>query len=204
MASVVDICNIALSHLGEAGNVASIDPPEASTQARMCARFYPVARDEALEAHAWRFNTRRKALASVDLPAAVDGEWDYAYALPTDCLRPFAVYVPGVTEQGKTEDFTIETSSDGSQVLYANVDEAYLKYVVRVTDTSRFPPSFVTALSYLLARYLANPITRSAEHVKAMDALWRQTKSTAEALDGDTQSAEDWRLEREPVWVAAR
>ena len=204
MTSPVDICNIALSHLGDAGNVASIDPPEASTQARHCARFFPVARDEVLESHCWRFNTRRKALTSVVLPDAVDGEWLYAYALPAECLRPFAVYVPGVTDRGRTEDFSVETADDGSQVLYANVDAAYLKYVVRVTDTSRFPPSVVMAVSARLARHLANPLTRSADTVKAMEELYLRTKSHAEALDGDTQSTEEWRNEVEPVWVSNR
>ena len=45
MASAVDICNLALSHLGDTATVASLDPPEGSAQAEHCARFYPVARD---------------------------------------------------------------------------------------------------------------------------------------------------------------
>lgn len=204
MASAVDICNVALSHLGDAGNVASIDPPEASTQARLCARFYPIARDEVLESHTWRFNTRRKALTSVALPTAVGGEWSYAYALPTACLRPFAVYVPGVTAPGRTEDFTIETADDGSEILFTGVDEAYLRYVVSVTDVSRFPPSVRALIAARLAVYLANPITRNADTVKAMEALYQRAKAQAEALDGDTQSTEEWRSEFESPWVAAR
>lgn len=204
MASPVDICNIALAHLGDAGNVASIDPPEASTQARYCARFYPLARDEVLESHTWRFNTRRKALNSVILPATVEGEWAYAYALPADCLRPFAVYVPGVTEVGKTEDYVIEAADDGSQVLYTDAAGAYLKYVVSVTDASRFPPSVVSLVAARLAVHLANPITRSDEKLKFAEGLFERAKSRAEALDGDTQSSEDWRSGFEPPWVAAR
>lgn len=204
MASPVDICNVALSHLGDAGNVASIDPPEASTQARFCARFYPVARDEVLESHTWRFNTRRKALASLSLPASVTGEWSYAYALPAGCLRPFAVYVPGVTEVGRTEDFSVETTDDGTPVLYTNVEGAYLKYVVSVTDTALFPPSVRALVAARLATYLALPLTRSADVQKAAEAIYLRAKASAEALDGDTQSTEEWRSEREPPWVAAR
>ena len=42
MASDVDICNEALSHLGDSATVSSINPPEGSAQAEHCARFYPT------------------------------------------------------------------------------------------------------------------------------------------------------------------
>ena len=63
MASEVDICNLALSHLGDNATVASIDPPEGSAQAEHCSRFYPIARDTLLEMHNWNFSTRRAVLA---------------------------------------------------------------------------------------------------------------------------------------------
>ena len=49
MASEVDICNLALGHLGDNATVASLNPPEGSVQAQHCARFYPIARDALLE-----------------------------------------------------------------------------------------------------------------------------------------------------------
>jgi hypothetical protein len=52
MSSVIDICNLALSHIGQAADVSSIDPPENSIEAEYCARFYPMARDTLLEAYA--------------------------------------------------------------------------------------------------------------------------------------------------------
>ena len=204
MASAVDVCNLALTHIGDPGNVASIDPPEASPQGRYCARFYPIARDEVLEAHTWRFNTRRKALTSLPLPDAVAGEWSYAYSLPNECLRPFAVYVPGQTEVGKTEDFTVETADDGNQIVYANVPCAYLKYVVRVVDTNRWPPSFVDALAWKLATKLANPITQSDDKVKRALAGYQMAYAQATAMDAGTQSTEDWRKEEAPGWVDGR
>ena len=65
MASAVDICNLALSRIGDIASVQSIDPPEASAQAIHCARFYPVARDSMLERHPWGFATLRKTLKSI-------------------------------------------------------------------------------------------------------------------------------------------
>ena len=51
MASDVDVCNLALAHLGDEATVASISPPEGSAQAGHCARFYPMARDSASSAN---------------------------------------------------------------------------------------------------------------------------------------------------------
>ena len=45
MATEVDICNLALAHLGDDATIASIKPPEGSAQAEKSARFYPIARD---------------------------------------------------------------------------------------------------------------------------------------------------------------
>ena len=63
MASEVEICNLALAHLGDEATVASIDPPEGSAQAEHCQRFYPVSRNSLLEMHDWAFATKRATLA---------------------------------------------------------------------------------------------------------------------------------------------
>ena len=43
MATEVDICNLALAHLGDDATIATIKPPEGSAQAEKAARFYPIA-----------------------------------------------------------------------------------------------------------------------------------------------------------------
>ena len=63
MASDVDICNLALSFLGDDANVSSISPPEGSQQSEHCARFYPIARDGLLQMHNWNWASRRVALS---------------------------------------------------------------------------------------------------------------------------------------------
>ena len=67
MASEVDICNLALGHLGDNATVSSISPPEGSAQAEHCARFYPLARDALLEMGYWNFAMRRVALAQLTM-----------------------------------------------------------------------------------------------------------------------------------------
>lgn len=167
MASVVDICNLGLSHLGDEATVVAISPPDGSVQAAHCARFYPIARDALLEMHLWRFNTKRVVLAEIDNP--VDS-WVYAYAYPSECLRPAAVLFPEATDDSDTQDFVVETLEDGSQVIYTNVPQATLLYAARTTDTTKYTPLFVVAVARLLSSYLAGPIYKGETGMKIAQA----------------------------------
>ncbi len=101
--SAVTICNLALSHLGDTAQVASIYPPDQSVQAQLCARFYPIARNSLLEMAAWGFATRRIQLAKVSNPTVNTvtwpsgatetscGTWRFAYALPAGVVNVLAV-----------------------------------------------------------------------------------------------------------------
>ena len=53
-AGAVDICNIALSHIGENGRITSLDTDvDESAEAAICARYYPIARNTVLEHGSW-------------------------------------------------------------------------------------------------------------------------------------------------------
>jgi hypothetical protein len=172
MASVADICNLALSHLGSFAQITSISPVDGTVEAGYCARFYPIARKEMLEAGSWTWSKTRVALAPVTNPSLV---WQYAYALPADCIDAKRVlqkaYVQQLfvtlysnwltydelqmfTEQGSA-DFEVE---DG--VLLTNEPDAVLLYTRDVTDTTKFSTAAVIGLSYLLGSYLAGPIIK--------------------------------------------
>lgn len=167
MSSDVDICNLALSHLGDEAEVSAIAPPDGSPQAAQCGRFYPMARDVLLEAHPWTFATKRVALAEVT--NTLPDDWTYAYALPSTCLRPLAALYPGLPAQlfGESDDgshpYIVETAEDGGLVLFTNLQTATLRYIDRVEDTAKFTPGFTAALSRLLASYLAGPILKGRE-----------------------------------------
>jgi hypothetical protein len=164
VASVVDICNTALSHLGEEAEVIQIAPPDGTTQSVHCGRFYPIARDQLLEMHPWTFATVRVSLALV--AAGAPSEWAYAYALPTKCLKPHAVYRPDGLDDAEGEDFIVESASDGNSIVYTNVPEAVLRYTRLVEDTTKFTPGFVMALARLLASLLAGPIVKGTTGIQ--------------------------------------
>lgn len=194
MPSAVEICNIALSHIGAESLVASIDPPDGSAEAGYCATFYPIARRMATEVVAPSWAKTRVALAEVTNTSTV---WAYAYAKPADCIKPLRVLDPwdavmfaddptvvaDSTERGSA-DFEVE-----GDVIRTNEPDAVLIYLRDVTDTSKFSPMFTTGLGMLLAGYLAGPIIKGRDGMQVgnswtqagMDSLARAGASDANA-----------------------
>lgn len=212
MASDVDICNLALSHLGDEAGVSAISPPDGSAQADHCKRFYPVARDALLEMHNWGFAMGRQALALLSDTGQPYG-WTYSYARP-DCLRVIAVYpTDTVTAAGqgyifdkdefiarvKEHPFVEETDSTDARVIYSNIPEASALFIRKVTDTNRFSPLFVVALSRLLAAYLAGAIIKgdagmkvSRAHMEVFERVEGPRAKAHDAMSGRNTSYDDF------------
>ena len=188
MASEVDICNLALGHLGDNATVSSISPPEGSAQAEHCQRFYPIARNSLLEMHFWNFAMKRAILAEVTNTWT---EWRYAYAVPADCLNPISVLPPDAYDDYATrfvptdtpfwshnyspviaagryvpQPFSVEMDVNGNQILLTNQEEAVLRYTYYITDTTKFSPLFTLALSHLLASFLAGPVIKGDQGIQ--------------------------------------
>ena len=177
MASEVDICNTALGHIGKDDQVSSISPPDGSTAAGYCARFYPIARREMLEIMKPEFAQKRRSLVEVTNPSQT---WGYAYQYPSDCMKPVRIltagqfatvfnapeaYPGGVTALWN-EEATAHFKREG-QMLLAHEPDAVLLYVTDIVNPNIFTPTFVSALGFLLASYLSGPIIRGAEGAKS-------------------------------------
>ena len=213
MASEVDICNLALGHLGDNATVASLDPPEGSAQAEHCARFYPLARDAILELHDWNFATRRSQPAQITSPWP---QWKYAYVQPADCLRVLAVLDPEATDDFSMampnpglatytpQPFVCETDEEGREIVLTNQENALIRYVAYVSDTTKFTPLFVTTLTWHLASLLAGPVIKGdagraeGKRCEAMAATWliqARNSDTAQRRVNPTHSV---------GWIAGR
>ena len=180
MSSEVEICNLALAHLGDSATVASIDPPEGSAQAEHCARWYPIARNSMLELQEWSFATTRALLAEL---TNTFPQWQHAYARPSDCLRVLGVLpadatgdVAGAPHERcaiyTPQAFTTETDTNtGNQVILTNQPNALVRYTRLVTDTSKFSPLFTDALGWYLASYLAGPVLKGETGINVGQAM---------------------------------
>lgn len=190
MSSEVEICNLALAHLGDSATVASINPPEGSAQAEHCQRWYPIARNSLLELQDWGFATTRALLAELVNPFP---QWQHAYARPADCLKVLAVLpadaagdiadtfprdhfhhaaVPAQCAIYTPQAFTTETdASTGNQIILTNQRNALVRYTRLVTDTSKFSPLFTDALGWYLASYLAGPVLKGETGITVGQAM---------------------------------
>jgi hypothetical protein len=226
MASIVEICNLALAHLGDDATVSSIDPPEGSSQAEHCARFYPIARDSLLQLHTWSFASKRISLALLSMPYTM---WLYSYACPADmmtavavlppeaendyAIKPFSTDMSGFSWVNAPfvaagsyvpQQFQIETDTAGNKVIYTNQQDAILRYQALVTDTTKFDPLFVVALSWHLASMLAGPVIKG-------DRGASESKRCAQMMFGYLQQARasdamqrNVRVEHITPWVSGR
>jgi hypothetical protein len=198
MASEVQICNLALSHLGNRGRIASISPTDGSAESDYCASFFSLVRNELLEAADWNFARKRVALALV---ASVSDAWAYSYALPSDCMVPRRILTDGATsKENDSAAFAIE-----GLALLTDKQNAVLVYTRPIVDAGLFSPSFVTAMSYLLASYLAGPIIKGGDGAN-VSAKFREVAAglvaTAAAHDANhSEMALAWGV---PSNVAAR
>lgn len=166
MSSVIDICNLALSRLGDTATISSIDPPEGSAQAEHCATFYPIARDNLLELHNWSFSLRRGILAL--LVNTID-EWDYVYAMPSNVIKILSIQPAGATDDFSangiytSQPYSVEMNDDGIVIIYTDCPDAHIRYTTKVTDPTLFTPLFITTLSWHLAGMIAGPIIKGKE-----------------------------------------
>ena len=194
MASETDICNLALSHIGDEASVTSIDPPEGSAQAERCAQFYPIARDTLLESHDWNFAIRRKQLAQLDVETWT---WAFGYAKPSDALTLRAVLPPGASSDAETEQ-------GGASVILTNTENAALRYLARVTDTNRFSSLFVFALSWHLASLLAGPVIKGARGTKRAEDCAKMARYYTGLAAGSDANQRRVQVEHTPDWMARR
>ena len=200
MSTELDICNLALSRLGDSAIVASINPPEGSAQAEHCARFYPIARGVVLEAHNWLFATRRLPLSRLDTDTF---NWAYAYAVPNQTLKVISVLPPTGSSEDDSQDYEIE-SGDSANVILTNQPDAVAKVLVLITDTTRYSYHAADAIAWLLASYLAGPLLKNeagaAAAAKCFQA-YRAVIGEAKVFDANQRRVTPTHT---PTWIGER
>lgn len=147
----LEICNIALSKLGEAP-IPAIDA-NASPAARLCYMHYHPVRREVLCANRWTFATVLTTLHSAETTQDL-ALHSRAHSLPQDCLRVLEVSSPGWTLRGRC--------------IYCPAPAVRVLYIADVEDTTSFDPLFVEALATRLACKLCIPLTSSTTARQAL------------------------------------
>lgn len=179
MASEVEICNLALTHIG-AARIPALT--EATAEARACKLLYEPTRDSVLRLHPWGFATKYEALGV--LSSVTTYGYEYAYQYPVDCL-----FARGFYRAVATADpipFKIVTKADLSgKEIWTDEEDAVLIYTAQVTDVSVFDVQFKEALSHYLAASLAPTLIKD-EKLKVSLAR-AQMSYVAQAIHGDSR-----------------
>jgi hypothetical protein len=180
MASVVDVCNLALSHIGKY-HIASLQ--DARKEALECRTLYPRARNSTLRDFDWNFARKRIILAQlVDTFAG----WDYAYQYPTDCLRALQIFNTASDSAVDQIPFEIGVNEGLSgRVILTDQEEAILIYTAAVEDPNVFDDVFIDALSYRLAADLALPLRGDPQVQQAMLNIYGSLLGRAQATNAN-------------------
>jgi len=173
MASDIDICNSALIKLGVEPIVSFGDD---SKEARLCKEQYPKIRDCMLESHPWNFAMKRSsALAeSATLP---NFGFSISYVLPSDCLRVWHLNV-------KTARFKVEKG----RLLNTDLSGAFMLYICREEDVSKFSSQFKEALAYKIAVDLGYSLIQSSSVIEKLNRKADIVLRDARSFDGQEGS----------------
>lgn len=181
MASVIQICNVALGRLGNSRVIASLT--EKSKEAAVCNLFYEDCRDAVLADFPWRFATKRVALADLDIEQP---DWQYSYRYPTDCMRIVAIVSPDgerfVTPEQRIP-YEVGSDENGTgRLILTDLQKAWLRYVSKVTDPNMFDAEFRDALAWRLAAEINMQITGDANLGNRAEQKYQLTISSASTL----------------------
>jgi len=186
--TAVDLCNRALTAVGDAGVVTSISPPDNTKQAILCQRFYPQAVNEVLQLHPWGCATTRVTLTEVI--GGGNDAWKYCYEIPAGMLAAIEMLPPGAPDDYRDQDglkvpFRFERDADGVVRIYSNLENAILRYTVYETDPNKFDPLLQEGIVQRLAAKLVGPLRGGAEgdsatvrHLQLADEMIRRARQS--------------------------
>jgi len=213
--SEVEIANLALSHAGAGGPIASLT--ESSVEARECRLHYAQCRDLLLRSHMWNFAQRQADLA--DTGSTVDG-WAYQYQFPADALQIHHIRAGGYDASrvmwaietlpaalGTTllyppVPFSVGVTADGTgRTILTDAYQASAAYTASVTIVTLFDPLFADALTYLLASRIVQRLTGNRTTRGDLLQLYQATLTAA--ITRDANEARPTTVP-EPDWIRAR
>lgn len=183
MASVVDLCNMALGRLGEE----PITDLTNTTNGKRCNRVFAHVRDELLRLDDWRFALARTSLAATT--TTPDSTFDYEYPLPSDFVRLVALK--------SSYDWSVE----GGSILTNTTAPLHILYVQQVTDPTEYPPDFFSALAWRMAIELSSYATTTVTAQQTLTQFYtNQLQAAMEANGRETPPAEI----KQSGWILAR
>ena len=149
----VSICNMALGHVGTAGNIDSLD--QDSSNARVCKQFYPVAKDKILRSYEWDFARTEEALVYLGPLNRDVHQYNHRYQYPPNCVKFLRI----------NSDLRLDTRESAiayarfGQEIYTDRQDAVARWIYPAIE-GHFESDFALSLSYLVAFYISPSVSR--------------------------------------------
>ena len=124
-------------------------------------------------------------------------DWEYCYALPSDCLKPLHVLDDyWEVQDAANEAYKWQREGDN---FYCNVEDASLRYVQQQTTVANFSGALVEAIAYRLAWLTCINVTGDTTM-----RMWleREYRRILQKIKGTTESTAQPQGER--LWTDAR
>lgn len=189
--SKVEVCNMALSRLGDKGTVENIDDPKKPAE-RDFNLWYDTARQASLKLMAPSFSRDRDIWPKLDYTPAFG--YAYAYKYRNDCLRVLGIGNLDV----KQDDYSIEGDMLLTNEHYPN--GLPVRFVKDVIDVSKFTADFVRLFSFQLAYDVCMGVTNSTEKMAYMEQVLPM--KIVEYCGTDAQENKPIRITRSPILEA--
>lgn len=176
MVTQTDICNFALSKIGNSKKTVNIDQP-VTAEDKACALWYDNTRQVALRTGLFNFSVKRAILALPVENTPAFG-WSYQYKLPQDCLK-----LLGIGSPGDDYDYDVE----GGYILtdYNFEGKLPIRYIRDVKDPNEYDALFIKYFSTLLAVELASDVNKNSELRNLMEELSSMYKQMAQTASSN-------------------
>ncbi len=172
--SKIDICNMALSSLGNFGTVTNIDTPTDDKELTF-KTWYDNSREALLRLTMPNFALKRVKVAQ--LVAEPIFGYGFGYQYPADCLKLLGI--------GNIDEKRNNYSVEGG-VIYTDEDFTEgmpIRYVVNEKDVTKFTADFSEVFAWYLASNVCLPITQDSAKKAYLDKLLPLKMSTVGSLN---------------------
>lgn len=166
MPTSIDICSNALILIGD-DPISSFTEPGAGAEAS--ANLYSETYKQVLSEHSWSFALKEQELSRLSQTPDSRTNWKYAYQLPTDMIRLWAIM--------PHSDYILVGT-----LLYSNLDSLLARYIYEVDETN-LPPHVVKTIEYKLASDFAMLVTENQTKSEHYFQLYTDSLQKAKSVD---------------------
>lgn len=181
--SVVSICNIGMTALGE-DLIANVFPPDNTKRAILCAQHYDETRRAVLRSFPWGC-AKKYAQPAASATAPLFG-YDNAFPLPADFIRA----LPLVDADGDPLELPYEIV--GRAMLTDADSPINLPYIYDLQDPTQFDPLLVQALGHGVAAMIAKSLGQSEAKRDKMLQIVEGNLESARLASSQEGSTPEW------------